>query len=73
MAARLLRLLRLSLRSPRGKCGYGLNVEAFFAGCGFGIVIVLPWVIFLQIVFLEIFLRGRVAQVSATAQLISCL
>ncbi len=36
---RLLRLLRLFLRSPRGKCGYGLNVEAFFAGCGFGIVV----------------------------------
>lgn len=54
--------LRLSLRSPRGKCCYGLNIEAFLAGCWFGIVIVLivivlPQVIFLRIVFLEIFLR----------------
>jgi len=49
---RLLRLSRLSLR-----LFLRLPREAFFAGCGFGIVIVLPWVIFLQIFFLEIFLR----------------
>ncbi len=61
---RLSRLLRLFLRLPRvahgGSVRYGLNVEAFFAGCGFGIVIVLivivlSKVIFLRVIFLWIF------------------
>jgi hypothetical protein len=47
--------VRLCLRISYGKCGYSLNFEAFFAGSGLGIVIVLLQVIFLQI-FLRIFL-----------------
>jgi hypothetical protein len=54
---RLSRLsLRLSLRSPRGKCGYGLNIEAFLAGCWFGIVIVLIVIVLPQVIFLRVFL-----------------
>jgi len=34
-----------------------LNFEAFFAGCGFGIVIVFLQVIFLQIFFMQSLLR----------------
>jgi len=56
--------LRLFFCLPRvghgGSAGYGLNVEAFFAGCGFGIVIVLivivlPQVIFLRVIFVFLF------------------